>query len=55
MFKMLDRTARNTQNIQLRTDCRASRNTHGPIINAIGSGDVSAVPGGYHPFTNFRS
>jgi len=29
-------------------------NTHGPIINAIGAGDVSAVVGADHPFTNFR-
>ena len=29
-------------------------NTHGPIINAIGAGDVSAVAGANHPTANFR-
>ena len=32
----------------------AGGNTHGPIINAVGAGDVSAVAGANHPFTNFR-
>ena len=32
----------------------AGGNTHGPIISAIGAGDVSAVAGANHPFTNFR-